>query len=134
MSVATVLSHLNASGASLTGFPLTPTFVFTGSLSGPTTLLQTPLIMPRAGQFSFVNFTTRTVASTASAWVDINLNGSSIFDAETRPVIAAGGTFYSSASINTKNFDRGQRLSWDFDTTADKDGHIVDFNIQLVSE
>lgn len=134
VSVATVLGHLNASGASITGFPLTPTFVFVGSLSGPTTFVQTPLVMPRAGQWSFVNFITRTVASTTSMYIDINKNGSSIFEAGTRPVIAAGGTFYSSASINTKNFDRGNKLTWDLDGEDAADGHITDFNIELVSE
>src|SRR3990167_7678079 len=115
VSVATVLGHLNASGASITGFPLTPTFVFTGSLSGATTFVQSPLVMPRAGQWSFVNFITRTVSSCASSYIDVNKNGVSIFEAGTRPVIAGAGTFYSSASINTKNFDRGDRITWDFE-------------------
>lgn len=134
ISVVSVLGHLNASGASVTGFPLTPTFVFSGSLSGPTTFIQTPLVMPRAGQWGFVNFITRTVASGASMFVDINKNGTSIFDAGTRPVIAGGGTFYSSASIAVKNFDRGDRITWDLDGAGSGVGHITDFNIQLVSE
>ena len=132
VSVATILGHLNASGASITGFPLTPTFVFVGSLSGPSTFIQSPLVMPRTGNWSFVNFFTRTVASTASVFVDINKNGTSIFDAGTRPVIAAGGTFYSSASILTKNFDRADRITWDMDSTVAF--HITDFNIEIVSE
>lgn len=132
ISVATLSGHLNASGASITGFPITPTFVFVGSLSGPTTFVQTPLVMPRAGQFAFVNFITRTVASGASIFIDINKNGSSIFDAGTRPVIAGTGTFYSSASIATKNFNRGDRITWDLDG-ATSGGHITDFNIQLTS-
>lgn len=134
VSVATVLGHLNASGASITGFPLTPTFVFTGTLSGPTTFIQTPLVMPRTGQWSFVNYVTRTVASGASMYIDINRNGTSIFGAGTRPVIAAGGTFYSSASIATKNFNRGDRITWDFDGEGGGVGTITDFNIELVSE
>ena len=133
VSVATILGHLNASGASIIGFPLVPTFVFTGSLSGPTTLVQTPLPMPRAGNWNYINFLTRTVASGASMFIDINKNGVSIFDAGTRPVIAAGGTFYSSASIGTKNFARGDRVYWDLDG-ASSAGHITDFNIQLVSD
>ena len=132
VSVATVLGHLNASGASITGFPLTPTFVFVGSMSGATTFPQTPLVMPRAGQWSFVNFITRTVSSGASSYIDVNKNGVSIFEAGTRPVIAGAGTFYSSASINTKNFDRGDRITWDFDNTTPT--HITDFNIELISE
>lgn len=134
VSVATVLGHLNASGASITGIPLTPVFSFIGSLSGPTTLVQTPLIAPRAATWSFVNFVTRTVASGASMFIDINRNGTSIFDAGTRPVIAGGGTFYSSASIATRNINRGDRISWDLDGASGGAGHITDFNIELVSE
>lgn len=134
ISVATISGHLHASGASITGFPLTPTFVFTGTLSGPTTFIQTPLVMPRTGQWSFVNFITRTVASGASMFIDINRNGTSIFDAGTRPVIAGAGTFYSSASIATKNFNRGDRITWDLDGQGSGAGTITDFNIELVSE
>jgi hypothetical protein len=133
ISVATILGHLNASGASLIGFPIMPVFAFTGSISGPSTLIQTPLPMPRAGQWSYVNFITRTVASGASAFIDINKNGTSIFDAGTRPVIAGGGTFVSTASIATKAFNQGDRISWDFDG-ASAGVHITDFNIVLRSE
>lgn len=133
ISVATILGHLNASGASLTGFPIVPVFSFTGSVSGPTTLVQTPLPMPRAGQWSYVNFLTRTVASGASAFIDINKNGTSIFDAGTRPTIAGGGTFVSTASISVKNFNQGDRISWDMDTGAGLGLHITDFNIILRS-
>ena len=134
ISVATVLGQLNASGASIVGFPLVPTFVFVGSISGPSTFIQTPLVAPRAATWSFVNFITRTVASGASMFVDINKNGTSIFDAGTRPVIAAGGTFYSSASIATRNVARGDRITWDMDGQGGGVGHITDFNIELVSE
>ncbi len=125
------VSILNASGASLSGIPISPTFVFIGSLSGATVLPQTPLVMPRSGRWQFANFYTRTVASGVSAIVDINLNGTSIFNAVGRPMIAAGGTFVSTASIATKNFSRGDRLSWDYDGQG---GHITDFNVQIVSE
>ncbi len=127
---ARINNSLNVSGASITGFQIVPVFTFTGALSGPTTLLQTPVVMPRTGTWNFVNFLTRTVASGASAIVDVNLNGTSIFDAGTRPSIAGGGTLVSTASILTKAFTRGDRLSWDYDTTG---GLITDFNIQLVS-
>ena len=132
-SIATARIHttLNASGASLSGIPLTPVFVFVGSLSGATTLIQTPLIMPRGGRWQFANYWTRTVASGVSAIVDLNINGTSVFDAVGRPMIAAGGTLVSTASIATKNFFRGDRLSWDYDSTG---GHITDFNVMLVSE
>jgi hypothetical protein len=133
VSVATVLGHLNVSGASVVGIPLTPVFVFTGNLSGPTTLIQTPLPMPRAGQWSYANVITRTVASTTSVVIDINKNGTSIFSTGTKPTIVGGGTFVSTASINTKNFDQGDRISWDCDMTASEDGHITDLDVILRS-
>lgn len=131
IGAARVVTSFNASGASLSGIPLSPVFVFVGSLSGPSTLLQSPLVMPRGGRWQFANYWTRTVASGVSAIVDLNINGSSIFDDVGRPMIAAGGTFASTASIKTKNFFRGDRLSWDYDGTG---GHITDFDIMLVSE
>src|SRR3990167_3112021 len=134
ISLSSILGHLNVSGASLSGFAQTaPAFIFIGNLSGPTTLIQTPLPMPRSGTWEFVNFITRTVASGASMFIDINRNGTSIFDAGTRPVIAGGGTFYSSASILTKAFVRGDRISWDLDGASGGIGHITDFDIFLVS-
>lgn len=124
-----VPTYLNLSGASVTGkFPLNPVFSFVGSLSGPTTTPQTPLSMPQAGSFKWFSVMTRTVASGASALFDININGSSIFDAGTRPFIAAGGTYVSTASIATKAFAEGARLSWDLDNTVPV--HITDFVIQ----
>lgn len=131
IATARVHTSLNASGASISGIPLVPVFAFVGAVSGPTTTIQTPLPMPRSGRWSFANVITRTVASGASAIIDINLNGVSIFEAGTRPSIAGGGTFVSTASINTRNFFRGDRLSWDYDTTG---GLITDFDVILVSE
>ena len=107
---------------------------FIGSISGPTTLVQTPLPMPRAGIWNYVNVITRTVASGASAIIDINKNGTSIFAAGTRPTIVGAGTFVSTASIATKNFDRGDRISWDADTGAGLGLSITDFDIILRSE
>jgi len=124
-----VTSSLFASGASISGnFPLNPVFSFVGSLSGATVSPQTALSMPHAGSFKWFSVMTRTVASGASAIIDININGSSIFDAGTRPAIAGGGTFVSTASIATKNFAAGSRLTWDFDGAAPV--HITDFTIQ----
>lgn len=129
IATAVIGTHLNAQ-ASITGIPLVPVFAFVGSLGGATTLVQTPLVMPRTGTWSFANFWTRTVASGVSAIVDINKNGVSIFDTIGRPMIAAGGTFVSTASIATRNFTRGDRISWDYDGTS---GSITDFDVMLVS-
>ncbi len=125
----TVTGRINASGASVVmSYPLTPVFSFVGSLGGATTFVQTPLVMPRAGQWTNAIFLTRTVASGVSAIVDINKNGVSIFDAIGRPMIAAGGTFVSTASIATKGFNKGDQFTFDYDGTG---GNITDFNIQL---
>jgi len=126
-----IATRLEISGASVIGpgIGINPVFSFVGSLSGPTTFVQTPLVMPQAGSFSWFTFMTRTVASGASAYIDINKNGTSIFDAGTRPTISGGGTFVSTASIKTKAFAAGDKLTWDYDQTA-SDGHITDFVIQ----
>ena len=130
-STVSVAGLLNASGASIVGFPVVPTFVFIGNLSGPTTILQTPLVAPRAFTVSWINVITRTVASGASAIVDINKNGTTIFtDQNTRPAIAGGGTFVSASSIAVKAFNEGDRISWDYDTTG---GHITDIDVIIRS-
>ena len=125
-------TRIAVSGASITGFPtgLHPSFSFYGILSGPSTLIQTPLIMPQEGTWQWFNIMTRTVASGASAIIDININGTSIFSAGTRPAIAGAGTFVSTASIATKGFNAGDRLSWDMDTGAGLGLHITDLVIE----
>ena len=133
VSIATVNGQLNASGASIVGFPYALGFNVNGSISGATTGLMVKETT-RAGNWDYVNMITRTVSSGASMYVDINKNGTSIFDAGTRPVIAGGGTFYSSASILTKNFDRGDRMTFDFDGEGGGVGHITDFDVWLISQ
>lgn len=125
VSAVTITSSLNVNGASVQGIGLFPVFQFTGTISGPTALLQTPLSMPKVGTFQWFSVISRTQSSGASVIIDINLNGTSVFDAGTRPAIAGGGTFVSTASIATKNFKNGDRLSWDFDN-----GFITDFVVQ----
>ena len=133
ISNITVTGSIGASGASITGLAQTvPIWVFVGTMSGATISPMTAITMPRQGTWDFVNFITRTVSSGASSFIDINKNGTSIFDAATRPTIAGAGTFYSSASIATKTFSRGDRFTWDFDATA-VGGAITDFDIMLVS-
>lgn len=131
IGAARIVTSLNASGASLSGFPITPVFSFVGTMSGPTVFMQTPLVMPRSGRWQSALFLTRTVASGVSALVDLNINGTSIFDTIGRPMIAAGGTYASTASIKTPNFFKGDKLTWDYDSTG---GTITDFNVQLISE
>ncbi len=130
VSVASITGHLNVSGASVTGLGLSPVWVFVGNFSGPTTHIQTPIPMPRAGTWEYFNVITRTVASTSSVLIDVNKNGVSIFDAVGRPGFLPTATFASTASIKTKNFNQGDRISIDIDApTDDGDGQVVDVTV-----
>lgn len=122
---------VNVSGASIIGVPPVIAWEIRATLSGATTILSTPLPVHRAGQWRYANFITRTVASGVSAIIDINKNGTSIFAAVGRPMIAAGGTFASTASIATKGFNQGDRFTLDYDGTG---GTILDIIAELVGE
>lgn len=128
--LATIGTNLTVSSASIVGMVgsgLNPIWRVSAALSGASTLLQPPIIMPQAGNWESFTFLTRTVASGVSAIVDVNLNGTSIFAAVGRPMIAAAGTFVSTASIATKAFNAGDKVSIDYDGTG---GHILDILIQ----
>ena len=125
--VATQLNVSSASIVGLVGSGLNPIWRVSGALSGASTLLQPAIIMPQTGNWESFTFLTRTVASGVSAIVDINKNGSSIFAAVGRPMIAAGGTFASTASIATKAFNAGDKFEVDYDGTG---GQILDIVIQ----
>ena len=126
----TVAGEALLSAASVQGLGLTPTWVLKGSFSGPTTRLETPVVMPRAGTWESFTILTRTVASTSSVIVDINKNGTSIFDTVGRPAFLPAATFASTASIKTKNFDKGDQFTIDLDApTTDGDGHVTDVTI-----
>lgn len=116
VSVARVYTHLNASGASITGrFPIHPGWVVGGLVSLATTSVGKPLPMPQAGLFEFWSAVLRSPASGAALIIDINKDGTSIFDSGTRPTIPAGGTYVSTASIATRAFNAGNILTMDID-------------------
>lgn len=116
LTTVRLYTHLNASGASITGrFPLNPGWVIGGLVSLATTSVGKPFPMPQEGLFSFWTLTLRAPASGSALIVDINKNGSSIFDSGTRPTIAAGGTFVSTASIAIRSFNAGDIFSADID-------------------
>ncbi len=119
-----ISTRLDVSAASVTGLGLNPVWNIKGLLSGATTSMDNPLPMPRLGNFGYFNFVTRTVASGVSAIIDVKKNGVSIFDTVGRPMIAAGGTFVSTASIKTPNFNQGDILTLDYAGTG---GAIRDF-------
>lgn len=105
-----VTNSINASGASLAGvIPIRPTFVYAGNVSNASTIGGL-IRMPDSATLDWVSLTLDSPVSGASLVIDINQNGSSIFDAATRPAILGGGTFVSSASIATKILSRNDLL------------------------
>ena len=89
LSTTTISGLLNASGASLIGFPMSAVFVGSGAYSGPTTTIGGLLVSPRPATIKWVSALTRFVVSTASIGFDLQLRGASIFaNATTRPAIA----------------------------------------------
>jgi hypothetical protein len=114
-----VNNSLYASGASLTGFGIDtyirPVWHVSGSVSQATTSQAGALPVGDAGAWDYFSMSLIKPASGASLVVDINKNMASIFDAGTRPTIVGGGTFVSTASINTKAFSAGDVFTMDID-------------------
>lgn len=118
-STVTISTMLNVAGASLVGnFPLTPVWFISGAVSLATTAVGPTISMPQTGNWKWFTATLKTPASGASLLLDFNKNGVSIFEAGTRPLIAGGGTFVSTASINTKAFSAGDSFTLDIDSGA----------------
>lgn len=132
-SVATIAqgmfkTRLDASGASISGIERTFMWYMPGFASGATTNVMR-LIAPFAGTFQAFAAMTRTPVSTASLTLDVNKNGTSIFDAIGRINILGGGTFASTASIATKTFNRGDILTADIDTG----GNVADITLEGIA-
>lgn len=105
-----VANLLNASGASLQGFPQTPVWVFPGTPSGATTALGRPIDMNMPGKIQWMTAITRAGSSNASLFLDITKNNSSVIAATASTSlfqIPINGTFVSTASITTPNFVAG---------------------------
>lgn len=117
IAVARIYSHVNASGASITGrFPIHPGWVVGGLVSLATINVGKPLPMPQAGLLQFFCAVTRTPVSGGSLLLDIHKNGTTIFsDQNTRLVFPAGGTFVSTASIGLRTFNAGDIFTMDID-------------------
>ena len=124
------VTHLNASGASISGVERTLVWYMAGFASGATTNVMR-IIAPFSGTFRAFTATTRTPVSTAS----LNLGvytigaGTSIFDTATRPTILGGGTYVSTASIKNPNFTKGQVLRVDIETG----GNVADIILEGIS-
>jgi len=109
-----IATRLDVSGASVTGLGISPVFIGSGFYSGPTTAIGGLLIAPRPATLRWVSAITKFVVSGASVGFDFQVRGASIFsNATTRPSIAAGGTFVSTASIATVNINAGDVLQAD---------------------
>ena len=121
MRVATLL---DASGASITGIGLHPVWYMPGFASAATTNVMR-LVMPAAGTFQFFTMMTRTPVSTASLTLQVNKNGTAIFDTIGRINILGGGTFASTASILTKTFNAGDTMTVDISTG----GNVADITL-----
>jgi hypothetical protein len=118
-SVATIavasFTHANANASySGLGFGLFPTWYIPSLPSLATVGLGRPMSMPRPGTLRAVSITLNGIISSPSIYFDVNKNFGSIFAAGTRPLIA-NGTFVSTASIATANFNAGDVLSVDLD-------------------
>lgn len=122
-------TRIDVSAASLTGIGFYPTWHTGGSFSGPTIGIGGFLKAPRTGTLAWVSVVTRFVASGASIVFDVKKNGSSIFAGVTTPLIAAGGTYVSTASLNTKNVTKGDLLQADITGLA-AGGMLVDVTVQ----
>lgn len=117
LSIVRLYTHLNASGASVTGnFPIHPTWYYGDSLSSPASGIGSTVSIPQGGTMKFVAATLKNPVSGASLVLDINKNGVSIFtDTATRLAIPGGGTYASTASIGTTGFNAGDFLNVDID-------------------
>lgn len=130
LSLLEIPTRLNVSGASITGFGFAPVFASIGNHSGPTIAIGGVVTAPRSGTLQWVSAITRYVVSTASIGLDFKIRNASIFaNATTRPAIAAGGTYVSTASIATRNINQGDLLSADI-ATIGTDGFIRTITIQ----
>jgi hypothetical protein len=126
--VARVVTSLSVSGASTSGLGLGlfPTWFIPSLPSAATTGVGRPMAMPRAGTTRAVTVTLNGIISSPSIYFDINKNFASIFSAGTRPLIA-NGTFVSTASIATANFNAGDVFNVDYDFG----GNSVDATVTL---
>src|ERR1035437_5412633 len=99
-----VKTLLNASGASLNGFPMIPTWILSGNISGASAQIGQPLTMPQAGNLQFVYATLRVGSSNSSVAFDITKNGVNMLAGSNVLSIPINGTFASTASIATVGF------------------------------
>jgi hypothetical protein len=99
-----VTNIFNASGASLQGFPIMPTWIFSGPISAASAQIGQPLTMPVPGTLQWISATLRIGASNSSVAFDITKNGVNMLAGSNVLSIPINGTFASTASIATSIF------------------------------
>lgn len=107
LNTLNIKTNLSASGASLEGLPVRPAWFLSGTLSGASANIGSPLSMPQNGTVQFAYATSRIGASQASIFFDIKKNGTSILASSNVLSIPINGTFASTASIATNTFIAG---------------------------
>lgn len=124
------ITHLNASGASISGIERTFVWYMPGFASGATTNVMR-LTAPFSGTFRAFSLTPRTPVSAASLTLAVYTigSGTSIFDTIGRPNILGGGTYASTASIKNPNFTKGQTIRVDIETG----GNVADLLLEGIS-
>ena len=116
IATARIHTHLNASGASISGvFPIYPTWAFTAFPSSVSAYASPVLSMPVGSMLNWISVTLNRSGSGASYIFDVNKNGSSIFAAGLQPTLPGGATFLSTASISTRSFNSGDKFWVDID-------------------
>ena len=113
--------NYNGSGASLTGMsPITPVWKINAAQSLASAQAGSAINMPRPGTIEWASVVLSSPVSSASLLIDINKNFTSIFEAGTRLSILGGGTFASTASLNTKIFAESDVFTVDVDAVGNK--------------
>lgn len=114
----TISERLDVSNVSLVGnFPLHPTWVIGGVVSGASVGIGGALAAPNSGRLKWLSILTSSLVSGASLVIDFNKNGTSLFtDQNTRLVIPGGSQYASTASIGDPFILGGQNLTIDIDT------------------
>lgn len=116
----TISERFDVSGASLVGnFPLHPTWVIGGIVSGASVGIGGALAAPNSGRLKWLSVLTSSTVSGASLVIDFNKNGTTLFtDQNTRLVIPGGSNYASTASIGDPFILSGQKLTIDIDTNG----------------
>lgn len=126
MNTARIVTSLYASGASITGsFPIYPTWTFNAAASSVSAYVSNPLSMPITSALNWISVTLNRAASGASYIFDVNKNGTSIFTTALQPTIAGGGTFISTSSISSRNFNAGDKFWVDIDGMGSTDVKVT---------